>query len=130
MAIAVQARKPQKRLTFKTVWAMFQETDKKFQESKAEHDRIIAETNKTIDKLSVRVDQVTQNVDKMSARVDQVTQDVREMAARVDLVTQNIRETSARVDRVTRNVGGLNRSIGELIETLIAARLWEKFASY
>jgi hypothetical protein len=27
-------------------------------------------------------------------------------------------------------VGGLNRSIGELIETLIAARLWEKFASY
>ena len=35
-----------------------------------------------------------------------------------------------RVDRVTKNVGGLNRSIGELIETLIAARLWEKFAAY
>jgi hypothetical protein len=34
------------------------------------------------------------------------------------------------VERVTGNVGGLNRSLGELIETLIAARLWEKFAGY
>jgi hypothetical protein len=41
-----------------------------------------------------------------------------------------VREMSERVDRVTANVGGLNRSIGELIETLIAARLWEKFDAY
>jgi hypothetical protein len=34
------------------------------------------------------------------------------------------------VERVTGNVGGLNRSMGELIETLIAARLWEKFPGY
>ncbi|GHV65477.1 hypothetical protein AGMMS49587_19780 [Spirochaetia bacterium] len=41
-----------------------------------------------------------------------------------------VREMSARVDRVTKNVGGLNQSMGELIETLIAARLWEKFDAY
>ena len=35
-----------------------------------------------------------------------------------------------KVDRVSANVGGLNRSFGELIETLIAARLWEKFPEY
>ncbi|MDR1306271.1 MAG: hypothetical protein LBK74_01685 [Treponema sp.] len=34
------------------------------------------------------------------------------------------------VERVSSNVGGLNRSMGELIETLIAARLWEKFPGY
>ena len=34
------------------------------------------------------------------------------------------------MDRVAENVGGLNRSMGELIETLIAARLWEKFSDY
>jgi hypothetical protein len=34
------------------------------------------------------------------------------------------------VDRVSNNVGGLNRSLGALIETLIAARLWEKFPQY
>ncbi|MDR1047266.1 MAG: hypothetical protein LBL64_05785, partial [Treponema sp.] len=32
--------------------------------------------------------------------------------------------------RVSNNVGGLNRSLGELVETLIAARLWEKFPQY
>jgi response regulator RpfG family c-di-GMP phosphodiesterase len=34
------------------------------------------------------------------------------------------------VERIGENVGGLNRSVGELIETLIAARLWEKFPNY
>jgi hypothetical protein len=34
------------------------------------------------------------------------------------------------LDRMGINVGGLNRSLGELIETLIAARLWEKFLQY
>jgi hypothetical protein len=40
------------------------------------------------------------------------------------------KELSALVDRVTKNVGGLNQSLGELIETLVAARLWEKFERY
>ncbi|GHV82788.1 hypothetical protein AGMMS50212_01280 [Spirochaetia bacterium] len=47
----------------------------------------------------------------------------KEMDERVDKMCE-------RVDRVTANVGGLNRSLGELIETLIAARLWEKFDAY
>jgi hypothetical protein len=34
------------------------------------------------------------------------------------------------VERVSNNVGGLNRSMGELVETLIAARLWEQFPQY
>jgi hypothetical protein len=34
------------------------------------------------------------------------------------------------LDRIGINVGGLNRSLGELIEALIAARLWEKFPQY
>lgn len=48
----------------------------------------------------------------------------------IDQMSANIDQMSARVDRVTKNVGGLNRSMGELIETLIAARLWEKFDAY
>ncbi|GHU07717.1 hypothetical protein FACS1894151_02450 [Spirochaetia bacterium] len=43
---------------------------------------------------------------------------------------KNIDRMSERVDRITQNVGGLNRSMGELIETLIAAKLWEKFDAY
>jgi hypothetical protein len=41
-----------------------------------------------------------------------------------------MKETKKLVDRVTANVGGLNRSLGELIEELIVARLWEKFDAY
>jgi hypothetical protein len=43
---------------------------------------------------------------------------------------ENIERMSDKADRVTVNVGGLNRSMGELIETLVAARLWEKFEGY
>jgi hypothetical protein len=34
------------------------------------------------------------------------------------------------VERVSINAGGLNRSAGELVGTLLAARLWEKFPDY
>jgi len=43
---------------------------------------------------------------------------------------EKVDKMSERVDRVTANVGGLNRSVGELVETLIATRLWEKFPQY
>ena len=36
----------------------------------------------------------------------------------------------AKFAKLQENLGGLNRSIGELIETLIAAHLWEKFPEY
>jgi hypothetical protein len=39
-------------------------------------------------------------------------------------------QLEATVERVSNNAGGLNRSVGELVETLIAARLWEKFPAY
>jgi len=43
---------------------------------------------------------------------------------------KTVEKLGEKVDRVTANVGGLNRSVGELVETLIAARLWEKFPEY
>jgi hypothetical protein len=55
---------------------------------------------------------------------------VAETSARVDATTANVDKMAERVDRVTKNVGGLNQSIGELVETLIASRLWEKFPQY
>ncbi|MDR3284991.1 MAG: hypothetical protein LBS97_07430 [Treponema sp.] len=41
-----------------------------------------------------------------------------------------MKETDKKIDKLSKNVGGNNRSIGELVETLVAARLWEKFAAY
>jgi hypothetical protein len=77
MMTAEEAAERGKTLSFEKVWAMFEETDRKYAETAA----LIAQLERN-------------------------------------------------VDRVTGNVGGLNRSMGELIETLIAARLWEKFPGY
>jgi hypothetical protein len=69
----------------------------------------LMEDRKNLAELKVRVDRTTANIDQLGVRVDR---------------------TTANVDKVSKNVGGLNRSMGELIETLIAARLWEKFDAY
>jgi hypothetical protein len=138
MAVAVQARQPEKGLTFEDVWTMFQaskvehdrmiaetekrfqeterqfqEADKRFQASKVEHDRMIAETEKRFQETERQFQASKVEHDRMIAETNKA-----------------IKKMSVRVDRVARNVGGLNRSVGELIETLIAARLWEKFAAY
>ena len=43
---------------------------------------------------------------------------------------QRFKETERFVMKLSKNIGGLNNSLGELMETLIAARLWEKFGIY
>jgi len=40
------------------------------------------------------------------------------------------RETDRYIKQLSKQIGGLYNSLGELMETLIAARLWEKFADY
>ena len=55
---------------------------------------------------------------------------IMKLEEKIDLNEEKFNKTMEKIDRVTANVGGLNRSLGELIETLIAARLWEKFPEY
>jgi hypothetical protein len=40
------------------------------------------------------------------------------------------KERNQQLKKLEKNLGGLGNSMGELIETLIAGRLWEKFSSY
>ena len=84
-----------------------------------------AEWGKTLDfptvwaaiiKSGERIDRMAERIDKMGERVDQTTGAVNKMAEKVD--------------RVTTNVGGLNQSMGDLIETLFAPHLGEKFDIY
>jgi len=52
------------------------------------------------------------------------------LGERVDQTTENIDKLGEKVDRVTANVGGLNLSMGDLVETLFSPHLGEKFDSY
>ena len=40
------------------------------------------------------------------------------------------KKTERQMEKVTRELGRLGNSIGEVVETLLAARLWEKFSPY
>jgi hypothetical protein len=42
----------------------------------------------------------------------------------------HIDKMSQKVDRLAENIGGLNRSMGELIESLMTSRMWKKFDQY
>ncbi|GHT95592.1 hypothetical protein FACS1894141_4490 [Spirochaetia bacterium] len=67
---------------------------------------------------------------QMGLTFEQVWAALMENREQIQKTEEAINKMAARVDRVTANVGGLNQSMGELIETLIAARLWEKFDGY
>jgi uncharacterized protein YoxC len=67
---------------------------------------------------------------KLGERIDDATKTVKEMGERVDQTTKNVNKMAEKVDRIAENLGGVNRSIGELIETLFAPHLGEKFERY
>jgi hypothetical protein len=64
---------------------------------------------------------------KVWAALMKTDEQLRESQKKTD---EQIARMSEKADKVTANVGGLNRSMGELIETLVAAKLWEKFTDY
>jgi predicted RecB family endonuclease len=117
MMTAEEAAERGKDLSFEKVWAMFAETDRKM----AETERFLKE-------------QFAQNERKAAeARVEnerKVAEAERKAAEARAEADRIIADLGKRVDKVCSNVGGLNRSMGELIETLIAARLWNKFPQY
>jgi TPP-dependent indolepyruvate ferredoxin oxidoreductase alpha subunit len=89
MAIAAQNR-----LTFKDVWAMFQETDKKFQET----DKKFQETDKKFQESKAEHDRM-------------------------------IVEMRAEMKELSKNIGGVNNSLGDMAEGLMASDLYETFAA-
>jgi outer membrane murein-binding lipoprotein Lpp len=100
-----------KTLSFETVWSALMKLEEKVDRVTANIDRVTANMD--------RLDKVVENIDQVTANMD-----------RLNKVAENMDRVTAKVDRVSENVGGLNRSVGELVETLIAARLWEKFPEY
>lgn len=67
---------------------------------------------------------------KFQEMVESSKESSRETDRKFQETDRKFRETEKLLDRMGVNVGGLNRSIGELVETLVAARLWEKFPEY
>jgi hypothetical protein len=93
---------PEWKATADEIWAVLKETDRIVKESALR----LAETERIMRETA------------------------RENALRMKESAERSAEMDKKFDRLGINIGGLNRSLGELIETLIAARLWEKFPEY
>jgi len=64
------------------------------------------------------------------ATLDRIAKSQKELAESQKETEQLMKETDRRIDKVTKQMGGLHNSIGELIETLFASHLGEKFDAY
>jgi hypothetical protein len=145
MMTAAQAAEQAKGLTFEKVWAMFQETDKKFQET----DRLIKETREFQKEMSREIKEMSQETAKEIKEMSQETaKEIKEMSQETDReiketdrliketresqnkTDRQIEKTSREIKKLSENIGGVNRSLGDLIETLMASRLWKKFPEY
>jgi hypothetical protein len=60
----------------------------------------------------------------------ELAEQIKEVGRKQAKTDEQLTQLEKTVERVSNNAGGLNRSVGELVETLIAARLWEKFPQY
>ena len=75
-----------------------------------------------------------QETDKKFQETDKQIQEtgkqIQETGKQMQETDKKLQALGEKIEKVSANVGGLNRSLGALIETLMAARLWEKFPGY
>ncbi|MDR2393362.1 MAG: hypothetical protein LBD93_04315 [Treponema sp.] len=111
----MEVKEPTMGLTFEQVWAMFQETDRKFQE-------MIKETDRKFQEMIKESDRKFQEMIKESDRKFQ------EMIKESDRKFQEIvKETNQQIKETNRAIGKLSNRFGELVEHLVSPHMKEKF---
>jgi hypothetical protein len=129
--MATTVPQPQRGLTFDDVWAALMETrarqeedSRKMKEAMEEAARRMEEDSRKLKESQAKTEElIRKNAEKYAEEQRKNEEERRKYE-------ENFNRIMARIDKVTQNVGGLNNAMGELIETLIAARLWEKFEAY
>jgi hypothetical protein len=81
----------------------------------------------TFEKIWAAMDRYSEEADKRQAEADKRFQ---ELERTLKETAEQMKESDKRLDKVTQSVGKLGNTLGTLVETLVAARLWEKFKLY
>jgi chromosome segregation ATPase len=92
--------------------------------------QLIPEWKAAVDEIWAMMKETDRRMKETDRRMKETDRQMQETDKRIEKSVKEMEDLKKTVERVTGNVGGLNRSLGELIETLIAARLWEKFPDY
>ena len=108
-----RTRKPIKGLTFEDVWAMFQESDRKWKERSEALDRQIKETS--------------HQIKDTAKRIKETDQQMKDTAQRIKETDHQMKETDRQIKETNRRIGYLDNRFGELAEHLVAPNIKEKF---
>jgi exonuclease VII large subunit len=119
-----QALRRGKTLTFKKVWVALMETREMIAETTKQMAEQIAELRKDTEQ------QIAEQRKETDRLLEEISRKHAEAVEERKKTERIVAEVGRKVDRVSENVGGLNRSMGELVETLLTAHLWEKFPQY
>jgi hypothetical protein len=143
-------------LTFEKVWKMFQETDrivketavqmrerametdKKFQETDRqmkETDKKFQETERLLKERSLETDKKFQETAAQMKETDKKIQETDRQIQETDRLlkeqsketTRQMKETDKQIKELSKNIGGVNGSLGDLAEGLMASDLYEHF---
>jgi hypothetical protein len=121
-------------LNFEHIYQILREVSEKQREAaeiRKETEHIMKQSAIDAEKRFQELDQlIKQNAIAAEKRSQEINQQMQETDRRMQETDRQMQETDKKLEKLSKNVGGLNSSMGELIETLIASRLWEKFAGY
>jgi len=126
-------------LTFEKVWAMFQETDKKFREDAAERQKEAAERQKEAAERQKEFDRQMKESAERQKEFDRIMKEAAErhekdqrelkeqMKERADRFDKELEKTKRLIDRNGRQMGGLHNKFGKLAEHLVAPGIAKRF---
>jgi flagellar biosynthesis GTPase FlhF len=142
---AEQAVEAAKSFSFEQLWAVMNRFSEEAAERQKEFDRLFAERQKEAAERKKESDEQFKELRRLHAETEEALKEVGKRHAETERVLKETAEqmkenerkmaessarTDRKLDRLSENVGGLNNSLGSIIETLVAARLWEKFEIY
>jgi alpha-glucosidase (family GH31 glycosyl hydrolase) len=123
MMTAEEAAEWGKTLSFEKVWAMFAETDRKMEETERQWKESMRKHEDSLRKHEASL----LKHEEHEEFIRELKEYTRELKESNRAQRESLAKMEKKTDNIGKNVGGLNSSLGQLIETLVEARLWEKF---
>jgi hypothetical protein len=107
--------------TYEEVWALFRETDRKFQESRVEADRRFQETDRKFQETERLLKEQSQETDRKFQETDRL---LKEQSQETD---RKFQETDRKIKAVTAAIGELGNRLGEFVEGFVRPAVVQLF---
>jgi hypothetical protein len=122
-------------LNFEQVWAaiiaMSREAEKRQQEADKRRQEMEQAAEKRRQEMEQAAEKRQQEADKRQREMEQAAEKRQQEADKRQKETEKLqRETTLLVRRLSKNVGGVNHTLGRLMEAMYAAQLWDKFGAF